>query len=71
MDDGLVGRIDLKADRKTKTLIVRSAHWEQKRPANATERLAEVVRQAAAWRGLESIEVEEWGDAAAELRGVL
>jgi hypothetical protein len=35
------------------------------------ERLAEVVRQAAAWRGLESIVVEEWGDAAADLRRVL
>jgi uncharacterized protein YcaQ len=71
MDDALVGRIDLKADRKTRTLIIRSAHWEPKRPTNATERLAEVVRQAAAWRGLESIVVEDWGDAAADLRRVL
>lgn len=71
MNDALVGRIDLKADRKARTLIVRSAHWEPNRPTDATERLAGVVRQAAAWRGLESIVVEEWGDAAAALRRVL
>jgi uncharacterized protein YcaQ len=71
MDDALVGRIDLKADRKTRTLIVRSAHWEPRRPENAVERLADVVRRAAAWRGLTSIVVEGWGDAAAELRRVL
>lgn len=70
MNDALVGRIDLKADRKTKTLIVRSAHWEPKRPADAVDRLAAVVREAAAWRGLESITVEDWGDAAADLRKV-
>jgi hypothetical protein len=70
MNDALVGRIDLKADRKTKTLIVRSAHWEPKRPANAVERLAQTLRDAAAWRGLERIVVEDWGDAAAELRRV-
>lgn len=70
MDDSLVGRIDLKADRKAKTLIVRSAHWEDRRPADATERLAAIVRDAAAWRGLERVVVEDWGDAAADLRRV-
>jgi uncharacterized protein YcaQ len=70
MNDALVGRIDLKADRKTKTLIVRSAHWEPKRPANAVERLAQTLRDAAAWRGLENIVVEDWGDATVELRRV-
>ena len=70
MNDALVGRIDLKADRKAKTLIVKSAHWEPKRPADAVERLAGVVRDAAAWRGLESITVDDWGDAAADLKRV-
>jgi uncharacterized protein YcaQ len=70
MDDALVGRIDLKADRKAQTLIVRSAHWEPRRPENAVERLADVVRRAAAWRGLSSILIEDWGDAAADLRRV-
>jgi len=68
MDDALVGRIDLKADRKNRTLIVKSAHWEPTRPADAADRLSEVVRRAAAWRGLENIVVDDWGDAAADLR---
>jgi hypothetical protein len=70
MDDALVGRIDLKADRKSRTLIVRSAHWESTRPRNATERLAGIVRSAATWRGLSSIVVDDWGDAATDLRRV-
>jgi uncharacterized protein YcaQ len=70
MDDALVGRIDLKADRKNRTLIVKSAHWEPKRPTDAADRLSEVVRRAAAWRGLENIVVDDWGDAAAELRRI-
>ena len=71
LGDSLAGRIDLKADRKTKTLIVKSAHWEPKRPSDSIERLAAIVRKAAAWRGLESIVVDDWGDAAADLRRVL
>jgi uncharacterized protein YcaQ len=71
MDDALVGRIDLKADRKTRTLIVKSAHWEPKRPKNAAERLSDVIRRAASWRGLENIVVDDWGDAATDLRRIL
>jgi uncharacterized protein YcaQ len=70
MDDALVGRIDLKADRKTRTLVVKSAHWEPKRPKDAANRLTKVVQRAAAWRGLENIVVDDWGDAAAELRRI-
>lgn len=70
MDDALVGRIDLKADRKAKTLIVKSAHWEPKRPKDSVERLADVVRRAASWRGLENIVVDDWGDAATDLRRI-
>ena len=71
MDEQLVARVDLKADRKTRTLFVKSAHWERERPTNARDRLVDAVRDAAEWRGLESITVEEWGDASAELRDVL
>ena len=71
MDDALVGRIDLKADRKARTLIVKSAHWEPLRPKDAAERLSDVVRRAASWRGLDNIIVDDWGDAAAELRQIL
>lgn len=68
MDESLVARVDLKADRKNRTLIVRSAHWEPERPADGIERLSAVIRDAAKWRGLESIVVEDWGDAARDLR---
>jgi uncharacterized protein YcaQ len=71
MDESLVARVDLKADRKNRTLIVRSAHWEPERPADGIERLSAVIRDAAKWRGLESIAVEDWGDAARDLRRTL
>jgi hypothetical protein len=32
--------------------------------------LAQTLRDAAAWRGLENIVVEDWGDATVELRRV-
>jgi uncharacterized protein YcaQ len=70
MNDALVARIDLKADRKNKTLIVKSAHWEAQKPADAIDRLVQVVRDAAAWRGLDHIAVDDWGDAAGDLRKV-
>ena len=38
--------------------------------ADAAERLANNLREAAAWRGLESIVIEDWGDAAADLRKI-
>ena len=71
MDDSLVARVDLKADRKTRTLIVRSAHWEEQRPTDGVERLTAVVRDAAHRRGIENIVVEDWGDASRDLRRAL
>lgn len=76
MDDGIAGRIDLKADRATGTLLVQSAWWEPPSPArrrspDAAGRLAAEVRAAAAWQGLEHISVGRWGDAADELAGAL
>ena len=68
MDDALVARVDLKADRKSRTLIVKSAHWEQRRPTDAAERLARCIREAAEWRGLDRIVVDDWGDATTDLR---
>ncbi len=71
MDDALVARVDLKADRKSRTLIVKSAHWEQRRPTDAAERLARCIREAAEWRGLDRIVVDDWGDATTDLRKAL
>ncbi|GAB3602352.1 winged helix-turn-helix domain-containing protein [Microbacterium aureliae] len=69
--DDLVGRVDLKADRAAGTLLVQSAWWEHGRPADASARLADELRLAAAWQGLERISVGRRGNAADDLADVL
>ncbi|MGB4777077.1 winged helix-turn-helix domain-containing protein [Microbacterium sp.] len=75
-DDDVVGRVDLKADRARSTLRVQSAWWEQPaaeaaHPREDVERIADALRSAARWQGLESISVGRWGDAADDLASVL
>ena len=65
--DDVVGRVDLKADRQASRLLVQSAWWEHGAPPHAAERLAAELRHAADWRGLETISVASWGDAADDL----
>ena len=55
MDDGLVGRVDLKADRQTSRLLVRQVTWEDNRPADADERLNVELALMADWLGLETV----------------
>ena len=69
--DDSVGRVDLKADRAASTLRVQSAWWEHGRPTDAAARLADELRLAARWQGLESLSVSRWGDAADDLADVL
>lgn len=69
--DDLVGRIDLKADRARSTLMVQSAWWEHGRPEDAPERLADEVRAAARWQGLDDISVSRWGSATTDLAAAL
>lgn len=69
--DDIVGRVDLKADRASSTLLVQSAWWEHARPADAAARLADELRAAARWQGLESISVSRWGTATDDLADVL
>ncbi|HEX5730234.1 winged helix-turn-helix domain-containing protein [Microbacterium sp.] len=69
--DEIVGRVDLKADRASSTLLVQSAWWEHGRPADAATRLADELRAAARWQGLESISVSRWGDATDDLSRAL
>lgn len=69
--DDIVGRVDLKADRASSTLLVQSAWWEPGRPADAAERVADELRAAARWQGLESLSVSRWGDAVDDIAGVL
>lgn len=64
VDDALVGRIDLKNDRKRGVLRVQSA-WREKGVADAVaERIVPALRELAAWQGLGELEVVDRGDLA-------
>jgi uncharacterized protein len=69
--DDIIGRVDLKADRASSTLLVQSAWWEPGRPEDAAGRLADEIRAAARWQGLESISVSRWGDATDDISASL
>ncbi|HLP23923.1 MAG TPA: crosslink repair DNA glycosylase YcaQ family protein, partial [Microbacteriaceae bacterium] len=67
VDDAIVARVDLKADRPNRTLLVQSTWAEQHAPGDLGERLLPALREAAAWRGLERVEVRPVGNAAHRL----
>ena len=72
VDDRVVGRADLKADRASSTLRVQSAWWEaHARPEADAERIAQELVRAARWQRLDRISVSGWGDAADALAGAL
>ena len=71
IDDTLVGRIDLKNDRKSRALLVQSAWREPDAPPGVEERIVPLLRQAAAWQGLDTIEVISRGDLSGDLAGAL
>lgn len=74
VDDRLLGRVDLKSDRKAGVLRVQSAWVEPGVPPEGlAERLVPLLRRAAAWQALGDVRVTEplWGDAAAALRAAL
>ncbi|TQK20012.1 hypothetical protein FBY40_2531 [Microbacterium sp. SLBN-154] len=71
VDDAIVARVDLKADRPTQTLRVQSAWWEREPAPAVVERVAEELGQAAMWQGLEHISVSRWGDAVDQLAAAL
>lgn len=72
LDDQLVGRVDLKADRQAGVLRVQAAHAEEgaEHPLVA-DALAEELRLMAGWLELDSVEVAPAGDLAPALRRVL
>lgn len=72
IDDALVGRIDLKSDRKEGTLRVQSAWVEPGIDSAAVaERVLPVLRSAAEWQGLKSIGVAGPGTLSPALSHVL
>jgi uncharacterized protein YcaQ len=58
MDERLVARIDLKADRQRSRLLVRQISWEADVPKDAGERLNAEVAQMAEWLGLATVETD-------------
>jgi uncharacterized protein YcaQ len=69
MDDSFAARVDLKADRKTSTLVVHSAHIEPGRgESEVASALADELRAVAEWLSLESIAVGRKGDLARSLK---
>jgi uncharacterized protein YcaQ len=72
LGDRLVARIDLKADRQTGTLIVRAAHIEDGADLReVAAALAEELRVAAGWQGLDTVGVERIGALAVPLTRAL
>ena len=68
LDDRIVARVDLKADRKNKELLVLAAHEEAGIDAGRTARkLATELANLAAWLDLESVRVSRRGSIASVL----
>ena len=69
LGDRLVARVDLKADRGAKRLLVHAAHAEERMDrAAVAAALGEELRAVAQWLDLDRIEVGERGDLAPLLR---
>jgi uncharacterized protein YcaQ len=72
LGDGFAGRVDLKADRKTSTLLVQAAYVEAGAdPATVAEALAAELHHMTRWLGLDRMTVADKGDLAQPLRHVL
>jgi hypothetical protein len=72
MDEDLVARVDLKADRQRGRLLVQSAHLEDGRDAvSVSAALAEELATMARWLGLGRVVIGRKGDLVSELRGAV
>lgn len=71
LDDKLAARVDLKNDRASGTLRVQAAWIEPDALPDAAERVAALIRQAAAWQQNERITVADRGTLAGPLAAAL
>ena len=71
LGDAIVGRVDLKADRKAGALLVKAAYAESGAPPETVDELAAELRDLASWLKLDDIAVEPKGDLALGLAAVV
>jgi uncharacterized protein YcaQ len=71
LGDRIVGRVDLKADRKAGVLLVKAAYAEPGAPAETAEELAAELRDLRGWLGLDHIVVHQRGDLAPALAATI
>ena len=71
LGDRIVGRVDLKADRKTGLLLVKAAYAEPGAPAETAEELAVELERLAGWLGLHTVVVAPRGDLAPALSSLV
>jgi uncharacterized protein YcaQ len=67
LGDRIVGRVDLKADRRAGVLEVKAAYAEPGAPPETAGELAAELRELAGWLGLDDLCVHRRGDLAAAL----
>ena len=70
LDEALVARVDLKADRASRRLLVQSAWRETGAPADTAVHLTTELRAMADWLDLDDVVVVSRGDLADDLQGV-
>jgi uncharacterized protein YcaQ len=67
MGDRIAARLDLKADRARRSLLLNAAHLEENVKGDVAAAVADELALAAAWHGLESVRINCQGPLAAEL----
>lgn len=71
MDDGIVGRVDLKSDRQAGVLRVQAAWAEPGAADDVPERLAALLHATAQWQGLNEVQVAGRGTLAGALASAI